>query len=202
MEKKIANFISVIAHPVIIPTYFFIAIFNINTYISLIIPYNTKLFLLGIVFLSTFLLPLLLTFIFIKKGFIKSLQMETREERTYPFIFTSICYYFTYYFFRQVNLPREYYMFLLGGLFLILIIIIINFFWKISIHSVSIGGVVGAFIGLSIQTNIYVLHLIFLSIFISGLVGYSRLKLNAHKPAQVYVGFFTGFLVMFLFFVL
>lgn len=202
MEKKIANFISIIAHPIIIPTYFFIIIFNLNVYFSIIIPLNAKLLIIGLVFISTFLLPLLLTFIFIRKGYINSLQMETKEERTYPFIFSSICYFLTYYFFKQIHLPKEYYIFLLGGLFLVLIIIVINFFWKISIHSASIGAVVGSFIGISIKTNIYIPNLILLSIFISGLVCYSRLRLKAHKPAQVYAGFITGFLILLLFFVI
>lgn len=199
MEKKLANFISLIAHPIIIPTYFFIAIFSLNTYISLIIPYNTKLFFIGLIFLSTFLLPLLLSLIFVKKGFIESIQMEKKEERTYPFIFSSISYYLVYYFFKQLNMPSEYYMFMLGSLCLILIIILINFFWKISIHSASIGGVIGAFTGISIHSNIYMLHLIILSVLISGLVGYSRLKLKAHNPAQVYLGFISGFIVLLLF---
>jgi membrane-associated phospholipid phosphatase len=39
-------------------------------------------------------------------------------------------------------------------------------------------------------------------ILIAGVVGYARLKLEAHSQSQVYLGFVTGFLTMFLIFVL
>ena len=61
---------------------------------------------------------------------------------------------------------------------------------------ISLGGMLGAFLGLSFVMMIDLTPLLLLIIFVSGLVGYARLQLNAHTPAQVYAGFVTGFFVM------
>jgi membrane-associated phospholipid phosphatase len=37
---------------------------------------------------------------------------------------------------------------------------------------------------------------VILAALVCGLVGFARLKLKAHTPAQVYAGFFAGFLLM------
>jgi membrane-associated phospholipid phosphatase len=47
-------------------------------------------------------------------------------------------------------------------------------------------------IGLSYFLETYYFGLIALSLVISGLVGFARLKLGAHTPAQVYAGFGLG----------
>jgi membrane-associated phospholipid phosphatase len=58
------------------------------------------------------------------------------------------------------------------------------------------GALLGVFLSLSLKLMINIQLLILLLILLSGLVGFSRLKLNMHGPAQVYVGFFVGLLVM------
>jgi membrane-associated phospholipid phosphatase len=41
-----------------------------------------------------------------------------------------------------------------------------------------------------------------ITVIISGLVGFARLKLKAHNQAQVYTGFLTGAFIMLLFFLI
>jgi len=89
----------------------------------------------------------------------------------------------------------------MGMAILVLLAMVINLFWKISIHTLGIGSVSGTFFGISIllQTNLF--PLIAALILLSGVVGWARLRLNAHNEAQVYTGFAVGFFVMVVLFV-
>lgn len=202
MEEKIAKIISVVFHPMLIPSYTILILFNINNYISLLIPFSAKLLILGMVFITTFLFPILFIFIMKRKGIVKNLQMETREERIYPFAVTAIFYFLSYYMLKQLHISDIYYLFLLGATFLIIIALLITFYWKISVHMIGIGGMLGALIGISFRINVDFVFLIALTVLCSGIVGFARLKLNAHKPLQIYTGFLSGVIIMLLVFLI
>ncbi|MCD4745389.1 MAG: hypothetical protein K8R58_03735 [Bacteroidales bacterium] len=201
METKIAKTISYIFHPLIIPSYILLLLFNLNSYFSLLISPSAKLMILGMIFTITFILPLLSIFIFLKKGLVKTIQMETKEERVYPFIITAIFYYLAYYLLKQLQLSPVFYLFILGSTLLIIITLFINFYWKISIHMIAVGGMLGTFLGLSLILNIDITFLISLIILCAGFVGFARLKLNTHKPPQIYSGFLLGAAFMLLLFI-
>lgn len=192
METKIAKILSLVFFPLLIPTYTLLIIFNMNVYFSMIIPQLAKLQILGMVFLITFIFPLFMMILFQRIGIIKSLYMKTKEERTLPYLMTIIFYYLTSYLLKQLQISPIFYYFILGATFLIIITLIINFFWKISIHMIGIGGMLGTLIGLSFLWMIDIPFLIILLVLCSGITGYARLKLNAHNPAQIYSGFLLG----------
>jgi membrane-associated phospholipid phosphatase len=58
----------------------------------------------------------------------------------------------------------------------------------------AVGALTGMAIGLSHYVGILFLNLVIVTLLISGVVGYARLRLNAHTPAQVYGGFALGFI--------
>lgn len=192
METKIAKILSLVFFPLLIPTYTLLIIFNINVYFSMIIPQLAKLQILGMVFLITFIFPFFMMILFQRIGIIKSLYMKTKEERTLPYLMTIIFYYLASYLLKQLQISPIFYYFILGATFLIIITLIINFFWKISIHMIGIGGMLGTLMGLSFLWMIDIPFLIILLVLCSGITGYARLKLNAHNPAQIYSGFLLG----------
>lgn len=196
MELKIAKIVSVLFHPLLIPTYTTLFLFNLNSYIAFQIPYEAKLLILGMIAITTFFFPVLFILIMKRRGMIKSLHMESREERLYPFVITAIFYFLTYQMIRQLQISDVYKLFMLGSAILIIISLTVNFVMKISIHMVGIGGLMGTLIGLSLHINLDLISSIIIAILIAGIVGFSRLKLAAHKPIQVYTGFLTGALVM------
>ncbi|MBK9357397.1 MAG: hypothetical protein IPN08_08450 [Bacteroidales bacterium] len=122
--------------------------------------------------------------------------MPERSERTFPFVTTALFYFATWIMMNNLGLPGVYYLFVLGGAILIALALIINLFWKISIHMVGIGGLTGGFIGLNYQMLINSGSLVLGLFLLSGLVGFARLKLNTHNEAQVYVGFIVGITTM------
>ena len=74
----------------------------------------------------------------------------------------------------------------------------INLYWKISLHGIGWGAFVSMlFIMTSISSNMYLIYFL-VSILMSGIVGWARLKLKSHSESQVYVGFTVGFVVILL----
>jgi hypothetical protein len=199
MQVKLAKTISILFHPLLFPSYFTLLIFNLNNYISLLIPAGAKFVIFSMIFITTFIFPAIFILIIKRKGLIKSLQMESREERVYPYTIAAIFNFSAFYMIKQIQIPEEYYLLLLGSGALILICLVINFNTKISAHMVGAGGLTGALIGISMRLNIDLVVLIVLAILCSGLIGFARLKLNAHKPFQIYLGFICGMIVMTIF---
>lgn len=196
MEEKIANAISWIFHPLLMPTYALLLIFSYDSFFVLILPQKLKLILAGLIVANTVFLPLIFIWMMHKRGIISSYKMNERNERSLPFATMALFYFVTWYMMSTLGLPGIYYLFVLGGAALIIASLIINLFWKISIHMVGIGGLTGGFIGLNYQLFSDSVMLIIILVFLSGLVGFSRLKLNTHNQAQVYVGFVMGAVVM------
>jgi len=196
METKLAKLISYIFHPLLIPTYAFILLFNQKAYFAMIIPTAARWRLLLIVFIITFVLPLMLVLLLKSLNRIKSLQMFERKERNLPYIVTAWFSFILYLVLNNTQLSPIYKYFSLGATVLIIFAFLVNLKWKISIHMISIGGLTGMFLGLTmisaISNPMYLLSLIL----IAGLVGFARLKLNAHTQAQVYAGLLSGISLM------
>lgn len=196
MEKKFAKVISIIFHPLLIPTYALLLLVNTNTHLTLALPEKMRYVTVLFVFLTSFVLPLLVMLILLKIGKIKSLEMETRHERILPLLIVSVFFYLTYYLLKQGPYFMLFNIFMLGATLLVIISLFVNYFFKISIHMLALGGMFGTFAGFSMTFNLNLSFLLYLIIFISGLVGYARLKLNAHTPSQVYSGFALGTVFM------
>lgn len=60
----------------------------------------------------------------------------------------------------------------------------------------ALGGLMATIIGFSFLIHQDIRIYLFLIIFISGITGTARLKLDAHTPSQVYTGFLLGASVM------
>jgi hypothetical protein len=192
MGNNFAKVISVIFQPLFMPTYTLLLVFNINMYFSAILPFFAKALLLVMIFSSTVLIPFIIFTVFKRKGLILSYHMEAKEERGYPYIVTAIIYFLMYMLILQTSVPSIYSFFLLCATALSLLLLIINFKFKISAHTAGIGGVTGLLIGLAFRLNLDLTFLIIIAIACAGLVGYARLKQNAHKPSEVYLGFLAG----------
>jgi hypothetical protein len=197
--EKIAKIISYLFHPLLMPSYGFLALFFTKNYISTFTPLSLRLFILLVTFIFTFALPAINAFILLKMGRIKSLEMERAEERFVPYISTALYYFALYYLFYTVtDFPSIFKTLVLGAAISIVLVLIITTKWKISAHAVGIGGMIAAIIGISFKLSIDLRFITMCSILIAGFVGFARLKLNAHNPSQVYTGFLLGFLVEFL----
>lgn len=196
METRVAKIISYIFHPIFMPIYGLLLLFNIKSYFSFELILKARLLLLAFVFVTTVLFPLLIVALMKRQGFIENYQMKNREERRFPYLITAIFYFIAYQILRQMQFPEVYSFYFMGATFLLATVVILNIWWKISIHMVGLGGISGMMCGLAITLSLNIFFLISLTILASGIVGYARLKLETHKSSEIYLGFLMGFCIM------
>ena len=188
---KLTQLISVILHPMFMPILALHLTLLVLPSIAFTLSQNLLL-IYGILIFSTMVLPLISIFWLMQKGKVSSLEMSNHKERSLPLFKTVIWMSFGYYLLQNLLfytpiLKAE----LLGAILIILLAAIISKFWKISLHLLGIGGVVGVFIALQIMHGDF-LYLLLLFILLSGLLGVARIKQKAHNYAQVYAGFLVG----------
>ena len=192
--NSLSRFISVVFHPLMMPFLATCILFNTGNYLSYTVSEGLQRFLYVIIFLCTYLLPATIAWMMRQRGWIKSMEMEDRRERHIPFLMTFTCYLGGVYLLNQLPVSRLFGLTLTGASLAILLGFLINLRWKISIHMIGIGGVMGLFSGfgryfhLSSSTALVGLAVL------AGIIGSARLQARAHTSAQVYMGFLTGFL--------
>ena len=128
-------------------------------------------------------------------GLINSLFMKTAEERKWPFLFSILWFYLGFEVLTKLPLPKSLYLLMIGALIILFIAHAITLRWKISIHMLGIGGLIGALIGLSQRFQYDHFIMISVVVLLAGFVGYARLKTNSHNFQQVYAGFIIGLIV-------
>lgn len=183
-------------HPMFMLPWALLLMFNLDAYFVMILPEKLRWSIVLLTLVNNAIVPALLIWVMARKNLISSMEMPIKEERTYPFLICAIFYASTFFLLRNLGLPRIYYLFVIGSLILTGITLFINVFWKISVHMIGIGSMLGGFLALSYRSLIDAPLLLLGLMLAVGLTGFARLKLNTHSPAQVYVGFFTGLVVM------
>lgn len=191
----LAKVISILFHPLLIPTIGFLVLFHSGFYFSMI-NWEVRKFILLIVFFSTCMLPLL-TIALLAMNPRFNAAMEKSTDRVIPLMFSAIYYYAGYYLLGKIPVFPVYKFFLIATVLVIILLMIISLRWKISNHMAAIGGLTGALLALSIRLQVNTSQVMALVFLFAGLVGTSRLILKKHSPLQVYAGYALGFVVMF-----
>lgn len=197
MLRSFANFLSYLCHPLLMPFYAILLIFNLNTYLSYSITPPLQKIIYIVIFITTFVMPVLFAMFLVQKGMIKSLEMERKEERRIPFITTIFFYLICYLLLKQLSdrIPGFIPLIILGGAIVISAAFFISLKWKISVHMMGIGGLTGILWGLSEVLFISFKTVFILLIILSGLTGTARLISGTHTQMQIYSGFIIGFVL-------
>ena len=198
IENLSSKIISYIFHPLLMPTiglYFF---FNSGTYLETI-NNEAKNFLYLIVGFSTCILPILSLPVFIYRRLIKNIEMDVRNERIIPAIFALLFYFLGYYLLKNIPMPNILLAYISSVVAIASLALLITIWWKISFHTLAIGGIIGALIALSLRLDADIQYYIMFSLILAGFVATARLRLNAHNYLQVVAGFVLGLSVVFSF---
>ena len=188
-----ARIISIILQPIFIPLYGFILLTECDSVLSNL-PILAKSLIWLIVFLSTGIFPALIIGIGIKYSVITDTFVSNRHQRPIPFFLTFLGYLFGAYWLNRVGLSTFYISPIIGASVAILIMLPINYFWKISAHLSAMGGLCGGvFTFAMIYGTAPILFLVCL-ILLSGILSWSRIELKAHTLGQVCCGWLNGFL--------
>ncbi|WP_229368095.1 hypothetical protein [Fibrisoma limi] len=200
MSTRVAKFLSVVFHPLLMPTLLFGILLYLAPGVLGVDAFTGTLraSLLVLLFIGTFGVPALLIYYLYRSGFVSSLHMDDRQERRVPYLLTGLIYTFLTFLFafrmQLISVVAPEIAVLLGSTAVsVLLVGIISLFWKISAHSVGIGGVIGTIAGIMLKFNQTELFLVLLAVIIlAGVLASARLQLNAHTPGQIGAGLALG----------
>ncbi|MDR1171492.1 MAG: hypothetical protein LBL24_03455 [Bacteroidales bacterium] len=164
-------------------------------YITLL-PIEAKRIILLIVGLCMVGLPVALLLFYWMYHWVSNFYISKRRERILPLICTAIFYYIAYRTLHNMHTPFIIQKFVLASTVAVFLTSFISIFWKISLHGVGISGVTGMVAALTTMSPM-LLPVLLMFIILTGVVGYARIRLNAHTSAQYYAGVLLGFGLMF-----
>ncbi len=189
-------------HPLLMPTIFFSILFFTTGDLLILYGNEIRLYQLLFIFGCTFLIPLMAMFYLKSTKVIGSLKMEDREDRVLPFTMVCIIYVAGAIMF-YLKLNNVYFLPAVKVLavitFNVIMVTLITYFWKISIHSCGVGGISGLIISMDMfQFQSFRIWEVIGVLLVSGIVMSARLYLRTHTQSQVYLGYLAGFTVSFL----
>jgi hypothetical protein len=196
MTRKLAQIISVVLHPVLLPTLGFLLLLNSGFYFSFL-NWEAKRLVLLVVLFSTAILPLLaMSVLTINPRF--KLSFETGNQRALPLMFSSVFYYVGYMLLNRLNAFPELKIVMIASVMVILGLMLVSLKWKISSHMAALGGLTGILLALSFRTGIYPVWAIITAVMASGVTGTAQLILEKNKLWHLQAGYAMGFTFLFL----
>lgn len=200
MTHKISKYISYFFHPINF------SILGAIMYFLFIPKYIFKAqehTILIVIFLGTYIFPLILLYLLKKFGLIQSYYMNSIEERKFPtLLFISLTYIIGNWLFKS-SIVDILALFYFGyGLGLIVTYILLHLKIKLSLHALAVSGLAGFLICFSYSYKINLLLVLIVLFILSGLISTSRLILKAHKLKEIVIGYSVGILTQIIVFVL
>jgi len=190
-----SRIISGLAHPLLMPLYSIYLIFHSNTFLDFT-PFTLVKAIYLIVFITTVLLPVSCLPLLKSYSLISSYGLSERKDRMIPLIMAIMSYTLGFYLLLKLPGSSIFARLQLAGIISLGLLLIISYWWKISLHMAGIGGLCALIFTFSIRFSTSLRSLFMAAICAAGILAFSRMKLKLHKPSQVYVGFLLGFFVV------
>ena len=190
-----ATLVSWLLHPLLLIVWVLLYLLfeNPNVFLGWL-PDKKVLVLLRIASTSVFL-PLVTVLLLKGLGFVQSIRLETRKERIVPIIASLTFFFWSYYVSKQLNDPMELRAFLLGLFVSACSALVMNTYFKVSLHALGAGGML-AFFTLLLLSGQLQSGLWFVGVLLAaGAIGSSRLLLRNHIAFDVYMGYIVGILI-------
>jgi hypothetical protein len=192
-----SRLVSYLFHPLLFITYLVILLgFLMPRF--LLIPSAAVWRFAGFVAVITFIFPAANIVMLKAFGTIRSLEMEKRKDRLLPFMMITVFYgVVCAMFYYKVSMNVNFNKIMLIATALTAVATVVTFFFKISIHSLAMGGALGIIMPLNKAAEGTLLYPVVLLIVLAGVVMSARLYLQAHTLREVGYGVAVGFLVGF-----
>ncbi len=185
---------SYVFHPLFIPLYvtYYLAFIDIGYFNG--ITNTEKIWVLLRVAINMVFFPAVSVLLLKGVGFIDSIFLKTQKERIIPYIISNIFFFWMFLVFRnQPEIPSILTAFVLGVFLSSSLAISANIYFKISMHAIGAGGLIGLMLVILFTSKYYSLTLPFaIALFISGIVCTSRMMVSNHTQKDIYSGLFLG----------
>lgn len=186
----IAQKISWFFTPFLVPTLGVALLFTFS-YLR-VMPLSYKFLITVAVFCFTIMMPQCTIFFYRRMNGWSLRELGRREKRFVPYILSIASYLFCLSMLYRFRVPSCMTGIVVASLIAMVVAILLNYWWKLSEHMISVGGVVG---GLVCFGELFVFNpigWICLTIIVGGMVGTSRMTLRQHNLSQIIGGFILG----------
>jgi hypothetical protein len=195
--RTAARLLSYLFHPLLFTTYLVIVLGFLMPRFLLIPPTAIWKFA-GFVAVITFVFPAANLVMLRAFGSIKTLEMEERKDRMLPFFMITVFYgVVCAMFFYKVSVNVNFNKIMLIVTLLTAVATVVTFFFKISVHSLAMGGALGIMLPLNKAADGELLYPAAALLVLAGLIMSARLYLQVHTLREVGYGAAVGFLVGF-----
>jgi hypothetical protein len=189
------QFISYIAHPLFVPTYFMLYLMQVLPYEFVgITEWQLTLRLFSVFWLTAFF-PAFAVFLMWRLKLSESIFLRTQKERIIPYVITMFFYWWMYYLSRNFTDQPIALKFFYFGIFIATAIgLVANNFIKVSLHAMGVGGLVTVVIIVGLHYSINNAIWTLLAIVLTALVISARMLVSDHTKQELIVGLLIGFL--------
>jgi hypothetical protein len=194
-----AHVISYIFHPLFISLYvtWFIAFVHPGYFAGISI-HDKSLVLIQVAYTMIFF-PLVTVFLLKQLNFIHSFFLDTQQDRIIPYIACGIYFFWMYIVFKNnENIPGILTGFILGVFLSSSAALIANIYYKISMHAIGMGGMLGLFLIIMWQNTMLMAGPLSLALLITGLVCTARMIVSNHTQKEIYSGLLLGMAFQFI----
>tara|TARA_B110000240_G_scaffold7409_1_gene8192 strand:+ start:67 stop:624 length:558 start_codon:yes stop_codon:yes gene_type:complete len=164
-----------------------------NSYTS-----RQKTALLALIFITTYLVPILILELFKKFNLINNFNINGVKERKVPVALMIIVFYLLgNTIANNIKMMDISLLFYASSIALTFVYLCLAYQLKISIHLLSLGLSTGFFILIGFIYNYSFPIVVIGNILLAGIVANGRLHLKIHRPKEVYLGFLSGLIAPF-----
>ncbi|RYE24230.1 MAG: hypothetical protein EOP51_08075 [Sphingobacteriales bacterium] len=192
----LAHVISFLFHPVFMPTIMAYAMYRfVPAYFAGTSPQEYSFRFLLPIFIITAFFPIISVLIMKGLDFIKSVHLYDPKDRIIPLITSMVFYFWMYWVFKNINAPFLLQVLALGSFWGVILLFMVNIFFKVSMHTSGAGGMLGMLIVLMMLSPVSLTLPLFLGLIVAGIIGTARLLLGAHQPSEIWLGYILGIIV-------
>lgn len=191
--QRLALAASVVLHPSVLPTMAFATLFfGVERVLPIGIAAEGRIWLLGLLSLLTFFLPLALLSVLHYLGIIQSWQLKSSADRQAA-LWMAVGLYGGGTWLLRTILPDSLLHLMIALTGLALLNAVVNAFYRISGHTMGVAAYVGYWGALAWQTgSLVLLAPLTATVLATGVVAWARLTLGAHTVGQVLWGLGVG----------
>jgi len=188
-----AKVISYVFHPLFIPTYVYFFVTQMFPYEFSGMLGTQSLFRTVVVFINTAFFPAVAIFLLWRLKFIDSIFLRTAKERIAPYMIVMVFYWWLWYLSKNfTDQPFELRIFFLGTFLTTPVALVLNNFFKISMHSIGVGSMLAFIVILSFVKSADMTAAVAVAALITGLVCTARFLVSDHTNKEIYTGLILG----------
>jgi hypothetical protein len=191
--KIVAKVISYVFHPLFIPTYVYFFMTQLFPFEFSGMLEKAYLFRTVIVFVNTAFFPSVAILLLWGLKFSESIFLRSQKERIVPYIIVMFFYWWVWYLSKNfADQPFALRVFFLGAFLTTPVALILNNFFKISMHAIGVGSAAMFITIVAFHSSFHIGLAVAIAWLIAGMVCTARLLVSDHTNRDIYTGVILG----------